>query len=524
MKWIEPILNSLSSSKFKIFWYVDGANGYWAVPMWKPHAFKTAFSTILGQFAYLRMGQGLWGAPHTYAQLKDLSMGHIPELHPEDSLTGDWEDGAFHTFFDDDLGADTTFENQMRFLHERYFPRLHWAKLVLNPAKSHFFMESISMLGFSTDGSGLRPNDSKLKALGDYPTPRTEAELDSFIHMTMYLRKFIPGRAEHVRIMQTAIKKVPETVLDEAKRRENLEKARRWRERKQRMGQKLGWKSSNEGQAGMAGRAMAGAPVARMAGTSVVGMPTKRKTVFKSVGFQWNREADISFRSVKAAILSNACHGGDPTRQYHLSCDASQYAYGGVLFQLVGAEPGAILSSPKMVDKVRLVQCISKKFLDAKTRYHTTEREALAIVRCLEEVRWLLNENLHKIIVYTDHECLKTALKNTDKGRIVGWQLCLSEYDLHIVHVKGKENVLADGLSRIPTDSIPYGRPGKEDSWSFFFFFFFFINYSCVTYGDHDEIMYSPFPVHCPRSGGSLLAPHCPPPRPIPKRKCAPRK
>jgi len=243
MQRIEPILNSLSSSKFKIFWYADGANGYWAVPMWKPHAFKTAFRTIPGQFAYLRMGQGLSGAPHTYAQLKDLATGHIPELHPEDSLTGDREDGAFHTFFVDDLGADTTFENQMRFLHERYFPRLHWAKLVLNPAKRHFFMESISMLGFSADGSGLRPNDSKLKALCDYPTPRTEAELDSFIHMTTYLRKFIPGRAEHVRIMQTAIKKVPVTVLDEAKRRDNLEKAWRWRERKQRVEQDPGWKS-----------------------------------------------------------------------------------------------------------------------------------------------------------------------------------------------------------------------------------------------------------------------------------------
>jgi len=102
MKRIKSILNSLSSSKYKIFWYADGANGYWAVPMWKPHAFKTAFSTVLGQFAYLRMGQGLSGAPHTYAQLKDLAMGHIPEPHPEDSLTGDRKDGAFHTFFDDD--------------------------------------------------------------------------------------------------------------------------------------------------------------------------------------------------------------------------------------------------------------------------------------------------------------------------------------------------------------------------------------------------------------------------------------
>jgi len=58
------------------------------------------------------------------------------------------------------------------------------------------------------------------------------------------------------------------------------------------------------------------------------------------------------------------------------------------------------------------------------------------------------------------------AVKNTDKGQIVGWQLYLSEYDLHIVHVKGKEKVLADGLSRLQVDSIPYGQMGMEDSWS----------------------------------------------------------
>ena len=305
--------------------------------------------------------------------------------------------------------------------------------------------------------------------------------------MTTYLRKFILGRAEHVRITQTAIKKVPETVLDEAKRRDNLGKARKWRERKQRLGQKPGWMSLAPGQPvavmlmsrtlvpgppvaepPMTRKPEPGAPVAAtpVSKTPAIRMPAKRKTVFKSAGFQWNPEADLSFRAVKAAILNNACYGGDPTRQYHLSCDASQYAYGDVLFQLVAEDPGTILASPKLVDKVMLVQCISKKFLDAETRYHTTEREALAIVRCLEEVRWLVNENLHKIIVYTDHECLRTALKNTDKGQIVGWQLPLSEYDLQIVHVKGKENVLADGLSRLPGDSIPYGQPGKEDSWS----------------------------------------------------------
>jgi len=47
-----------------------------------------------------------------------------------------------------------------------------------------------------------------------------------------------------------------------------------------------------------------------------------------------------------------------------------------------------------------------------------------------------------------------------------------------------------------------------------------FVFYSLLTcdLSDHGEIMYSPFPVCCPRSGGTLQAPLCPPPRPVPRR------
>jgi len=147
MKRSQPIINAMSMSRFKLYWWADGANGYWAIPMYWPHAYKTAFSSILGQFAYLRMGQGLTGAPHTYAQLKDLVKGPIPEPRGECPLAGKTKEFAFMIFFDDDMGATTSFETQLNFLHDQYFPRMHWAKLVLNPAKSHFFMPTIEMLG-----------------------------------------------------------------------------------------------------------------------------------------------------------------------------------------------------------------------------------------------------------------------------------------------------------------------------------------------------------------------------------------
>ena len=67
-------------------------------------------------------------------------------------------------------------------------------------------------------------------------------------------------------------------------------------------------------------------------------------------------------------------------------------------------------------------------------------------------------------MIYTDHDCLKTALQNSDKGRIVGWQLRLSEYEFRIINIKEKENALADRMSRQPMEAKEFGRPGKEES------------------------------------------------------------
>ena len=61
-------------------------------------------------------------------------------------------------------------------------------------------------------------------------------------------------------------------------------------------------------------------------------------------------------------------------------------------------------------------------------------------------------------MLYTDHQALLKCLKSEDTaGRIARWQLALSEYDLDVFHVRGKEITIADGLSRI--EGYPSARP-----------------------------------------------------------------
>jgi len=157
----------------------------------------------------------------------------------------------------------------------------------------------------------------------------------------------------------------------------------------------------------------------------------------------------MSFKAVKEAIINNVVYDGDDSKQYHLMTDASLHVLGGVLFQLPSLPAGANLTVA-MRKEMKIVLWISKRFLPAETHYSATEREAFAILRCLESVRWLVLGSPFPMKVYTDHKGLLGLLRKDDAhGRIVRWQVCLSEYDVEYRHVPGTENVLADGMSRM---------------------------------------------------------------------------
>jgi hypothetical protein len=99
-----------------------------------------------------------------YSPLKDLMAGPIPEPNAEPPRLGITADGtsAFEYFVRDDMGASVSFERQLEFLHEVYFPRIAWSKLTLSPGKSSFFMPRVMGLGFVGEPLGLQPSADKV--------------------------------------------------------------------------------------------------------------------------------------------------------------------------------------------------------------------------------------------------------------------------------------------------------------------------------------------------------------------------
>lgn len=73
---------------------------------------------------------------------------------------------------------------------------------------------------------------------------------------------------------------------------------------------------------------------------------------------------------------------------------------------------------------------ISFRLAEVESRYSNSEREALAVIRCLAEVRWMIIASAYPVFVYTDDEALKTLLTRLDNdahGRIAKWKERLGE-------------------------------------------------------------------------------------------------
>lgn len=70
-----------------------------------------------------------------------------------------------------------------------------------------------------------------------------------------------------------------------------------------------------------------------------------------------------------------------------------------------------------------------------------------AVVFCLTKWRHYLHGS--KFVVYSDNIALSFFTKQSKLSpKQVRWQEVLSSYDFEIVHKPGKENVVADALSR----------------------------------------------------------------------------
>jgi hypothetical protein len=172
------------------------------------------------------------------------------------------------------------------------------------------------------------------------------------------------------------------------------------------------------------------------------------KTRTKRHEFYWHAEQQAAFEQFKK-ILTTAplfLHFPDPSLSFILSTDASLTRIAGVLKQNTSTG-------------LKICYYKSRLLSDTERRYSATEREALAICWCLDQLRPCIGSS--SILIETDHQPLSNMHKNYTfrNKRIDNWLLKLQDLlpqILAIKYRKGIDNFGPDFLTRYePMDSSP---------------------------------------------------------------------
>ena len=160
-----------------------------------------------------------------------------------------------------------------------------------------------------------------------------------------------------------------------------------------------------------------------------------------SAKIEWTQEAQDAFESLKLKLTSTPILAFPCLKEpFILYTNASQFAMGAVLAQVQDGKERAICYASKSLSK-------------SQTTYSATRRELLALVIFTRHFRhYLLGQ---KFTIVTDHSALQWlhSFKDPD-GITARWLEKLAPFDYEVRYRPGKSIGLADGLSRIPPNSI----------------------------------------------------------------------
>ena len=164
----------------------------------------------------------------------------------------------------------------------------------------------------------------------------------------------------------------------------------------------------------------------------------------------WTPELLQSYEDIKKAISDcPKLYFLDDVSPIFLHTDASQYGMGAYLFQVRDG-----IQYP--------IRFLSKAFDDRMSRWSTIQQEGYAIYFSITQWDYLLRDR--KFTLRTDHDNL-TMLKIDSNVKVQRWMLALQAFDYDIEHIKGIDNIVADGLSRFcPDERTPLGTTKSPNS------------------------------------------------------------
>ena len=176
---IKSIIDKVGRAAPKRFSALDLTSAFWQLALEENSRDLTAFTLYSRntQFRWKRTCMGLKGAPSSFSRM----MGII--FKGQRSIS---------TYVDDALCYTRNDQEMLEVLSE-VATRLRTYNLKLNPKKTLLGREEVKYLGFQLDKRGIRPPESKVKAVKDMKDPPHPKAVKEFLGLGNHFQKMIPN-------------------------------------------------------------------------------------------------------------------------------------------------------------------------------------------------------------------------------------------------------------------------------------------------------------------------------------------
>lgn len=352
---LDEILPELG--KAKVFSTVDTKKGFWHVNLTEESSKLTTFWTPFGRYRWKRLPFGISAAPEIFQQkLTSLLSGLSGvEVMADDILIY----GVGENMTEATKDHNRNLENLLI--------RLREANCKLNKDKLNLLQKSVKFFGHILTDHGLEPDESKVAAIRNMPTPTSKKEVLCFLGMITYLSRYIKN---------------------------------------------LSYEAKN-----------------------------LRQLTYKDAIWKWSDAEEAEFQKLKDIISDlKSLKYFEMNKPITMECDASSEGLGVVIYQ-----------------EKQVIAYASRTLTKTEKRYAQIEKEMLAVVFGCTRFDQYIN-GCHKTIVKTDHKPLINIfgkpLSQAPK-RLQLMLMTLQRYNIDLEYVKGKNNNVADMLSRSP---IPHSQ------------------------------------------------------------------
>lgn len=200
---IEDQIDLLAGAQ--VYTTIDMRNGFFHIPVEESSRKYTAFITPDGLYEFMKTPFGFCNSPAFFGRfvrdaLKELTRNKI----------------VMH--YMDDIIIPAANENEGLVRLKLFLEVAEKHGIEINWEKCQFLKRRVEFLGHVIEGPNVSPSPNKIKAVMCYPEPKTVKQLQSFLGLTGFFRKYVENYAYIAKPLTSLLKKDVDFNFDEQQR------------------------------------------------------------------------------------------------------------------------------------------------------------------------------------------------------------------------------------------------------------------------------------------------------------------